>query len=200
MQSQIVDDRMRAYYHQRAPEYDDRWLGTGLFARRERPGWPVEVDALIRLIGSLQPARVLDVACGTGFQTQHLRGDVVAIDQSDAMVSVAGARMPHARVLRADAMPLPFADGEFDRVFTSHFYGHLLTRGCGRPADAVRGHRSRTPRGHVRRSRLAGGAARAPAVVTAAGRAYDTAAAGRLWEISAQLTGVQFDFHAPDPA
>ena len=23
-------------------------------------------------------------------------------------------------------MPLPFADGEFDRVFTGHFYGHLL--------------------------------------------------------------------------
>ena len=23
-------------------------------------------------------------------------------------------------------MPLPFEDGEFERVFTSHFYGHLL--------------------------------------------------------------------------
>jgi demethylmenaquinone methyltransferase/2-methoxy-6-polyprenyl-1,4-benzoquinol methylase len=126
MPAPIVDEQMRAYYHQRAAEYDDWWLGTGLFARRERPGWSEEVAELIELIRGLPPARDLDVACGTGFLTQHLQGDVVAIDQSSAMVAVAGARMPHARVLRADAVPLPFADGEFDRVITSHFYGHLL--------------------------------------------------------------------------
>ena len=27
--------------------------------------------------------------------------------------------------MNADALPLPFGDGEFDRVFTGHFYGHL---------------------------------------------------------------------------
>ena len=30
---------MTAYYAQRAPEYDDWWLSTGLFAARDRPGW-----------------------------------------------------------------------------------------------------------------------------------------------------------------
>jgi ubiquinone/menaquinone biosynthesis C-methylase UbiE len=69
---------------------------------------------------------VLDVACGTGFLTRHLRGEVVAIDQSEEMVRIARARMPHARVLCADAVPLPFADGAFDRLVTGHFYGHLL--------------------------------------------------------------------------
>jgi ubiquinone/menaquinone biosynthesis C-methylase UbiE len=42
------------------------------------------------------------------------------------MVAVAAERMPGVRVVRGDAVPLPFADGEFERVFTSHFYGHLL--------------------------------------------------------------------------
>ena len=69
---------------------------------------------------------MLDVACGTGFLTQHLRGEVVGLDQSAAMVEVASARLPGARIVQGDAVPLPFADGEFDRVFTGHFYGHLL--------------------------------------------------------------------------
>ena len=122
----IVDEEMREYYDRRAAEYDDWWLGTGKFAERERPGWAAEVEQLIRLIAGLEPARVLDVACGTGFLTRHLRGEVVALDQSPRMAEIAAARMLAARVVTGDAVPLPFADGAFDRVFTGHFYGHLL--------------------------------------------------------------------------
>jgi hypothetical protein len=32
MAGRVVDERMRAYYERRAPEYDDWWLGAGLFA------------------------------------------------------------------------------------------------------------------------------------------------------------------------
>jgi ubiquinone/menaquinone biosynthesis C-methylase UbiE len=123
---QVVDDRMRAYYERRAREYDDWWLGTGLFAARKRPGWDEEVGRLVQAIRNLPAARVLDVACGTGFLTRHLSGEVTALDQSQTMVEIAAARMPSARVLQGDAVPLPFADGTFDRLFTSHFYGHLL--------------------------------------------------------------------------
>ena len=122
----VVDDVMRRYYDKRAAEYDDWWLGTGLHARRDRPGWHREVNQLIAVLAALPPARVLDVACGTGFLTQHLRGEVVGLDQSPRMVGVAAARMPGSRLIEGDAVPLPFADGEFDRVFTGHFYGHLL--------------------------------------------------------------------------
>ncbi|MBO0767870.1 MAG: methyltransferase domain-containing protein [Solirubrobacterales bacterium] len=124
MSERVVEAGMRAYYDQRASEYDDWWLGTGLFAQRDRPGWTAEVDALVHIVGSLSPVRTLDVACGTGFLTRHLRGRVTAVDQSAEMVKLASARIP--TVLRADAVPLPFGDGEFERVFTSHFYGHLL--------------------------------------------------------------------------
>ena len=122
----VIDERMRAYYDQRAGEYDDWWLGRGIFARRERPGWDDEVAEVMRAVGALEPARVLDVACGTGFVTRHLRGDVTALDQSDTMLEIAAQRLPRGRVVRAEAVPLPFADGAFDRVFTGHFYGHLL--------------------------------------------------------------------------
>ena len=65
------------------------------------------------------------MACGTGFLTRHLRGEVAGIDQSQAMVAIAAARVPRAHIARGDAVPLPFADGAFDRVVTAHFYGHL---------------------------------------------------------------------------
>ncbi len=126
MAGRVVDNDMRWYYDKRAPEYDDWWFGRGLFAGRPRPGWPEEVDELISVIGALPTARTLDVACGTGLLTQHLPGEVVGLDQSDAMLEVARARVPDARLVQGDAVPLPFEDGEFERVFTSHFYGHLL--------------------------------------------------------------------------
>ena len=126
MSRRVVDEGMRRYYDQRAAEYDDWWLGQGLFAGRPRPGWAEEVEALRSVIRGLVPARTLDVACGTGLLTRELPGEIVALDQSEAMVTVAAERLPDVRVLQGDAVPLPFEDGEFERVFTSHFYGHLL--------------------------------------------------------------------------
>ena len=70
-------------------------------------------EALVRTIQSLAPASTLDVACGTGYLTQHLRGPVTGLDQSASMVEIAAARIPAGRFVVADALPLPFGDGEF---------------------------------------------------------------------------------------
>ncbi|HEU4658708.1 MAG TPA: class I SAM-dependent methyltransferase [Capillimicrobium sp.] len=120
-----MDDAARAYYERRAPEYDDWWLGTGLFAGRERPGWEDETRRLCAALAALAPARTLDVACGTGFLTRHLRGLVVGLDQSRSMVAIAQSRLPGGVAVVGDAFRLPFADDAFDRVHTAHFYGHL---------------------------------------------------------------------------
>ena len=116
---------MKEYYDTRAPEYDEWYLGLGRFASRERPGWHEAVRDLEQVVAELAPARTLDVACGTGFLTRHLRGEVTGLDQSEQMIEIARERIPAADFVEADAIPLPFADGSFDRVFTSHFYGHL---------------------------------------------------------------------------
>jgi demethylmenaquinone methyltransferase/2-methoxy-6-polyprenyl-1,4-benzoquinol methylase len=123
----VIDEGMRAYYEQRAAEYDDWWLGRGIFARRDRPGWHEEVAAVLDAVRALEPRRTLDVACGTAFVTRHLRGEVTGLDQSATMVQIAAARLPDGRAVQGDAVPLPFADASFDRVFTGHFYGHLPT-------------------------------------------------------------------------
>ena len=119
---------MKAYYHARAREYDDWWLGRGLYRPRRRRGWDDARTALEEAIRSLPPARTLDVACGTGFMTRHLRGDVVALDQSEAMVEVARERLADVEVVIGDALALPFPDRSFDRLFASYFYCHLEER------------------------------------------------------------------------
>jgi ubiquinone/menaquinone biosynthesis C-methylase UbiE len=116
---------VKLYYDRRAAEYDDWWLGTGLFAARDRPGWDEERDELIATVEALPPARTLDVACGTGFLTRHLPGPVVGLDQSERMLAEAARQAPDAELVQSDALTLPFPDRAFDRVFTSHFYGHL---------------------------------------------------------------------------
>jgi ubiquinone/menaquinone biosynthesis C-methylase UbiE len=116
---------MREYYDRRAPEYDDWYLGRGLFTGRDRPGWNDELAELAAAIGALPSARTLDVACGTGFLTRHLHGDIVGLDQSARMLEEASRTVPNAAFVHGDAFALPFPDRSFDRVFASHFYGHL---------------------------------------------------------------------------
>jgi ubiquinone/menaquinone biosynthesis C-methylase UbiE len=123
---------VKVYYDRRAPEYDDWWLGRGRFADRIRPGWNDERERLAGVIAELQPVRTLDVACGTGFLTRHLRGDVVGLDASERMLGVARRQAPNATFVQGDGLSLPFEDRTFDRVFTSYFYCHLEEEERGR--------------------------------------------------------------------
>jgi len=116
---------VKAYYDRRAPEYDEWYFGSGRFAGRERPGWDEELEALRRTLEALPTARTLDVACGTGFLTRHLPGEIVGLDQSESMLEEARRQAPNATYLSGDALSLPFEDSSFERVFTGHFYGHL---------------------------------------------------------------------------
>jgi ubiquinone/menaquinone biosynthesis C-methylase UbiE len=120
-----MKENERAYYEHRAPEYDDWYLGTGLFAQRVRPGWPEELAALKAVLASLRFDSFLDVACGTGYLTECLRGSVIGLDQSASMLAVARRRLPRAAFIRGDALQIPFRSQEFDCLVAAHFYGHL---------------------------------------------------------------------------
>jgi SAM-dependent methyltransferase len=116
----------RIYYDRRAGEYDDWYLGTGLFAARVRPGWHAEVEGLRTCLRALSMRSVLDAACGTGFLTQHVPGVVAGLDQSMAMLRIARERLPGGRAVQGDALRrLPFRAGAFECLMACHFYGHL---------------------------------------------------------------------------
>jgi demethylmenaquinone methyltransferase/2-methoxy-6-polyprenyl-1,4-benzoquinol methylase len=116
---------VKEYYDKRAEEYDDWWLQRGLYADRDRPRWRAERDRALEAVAALPAKRTLDVACGTGFVTRLLTGDVTGLDQSPSMLAVAREQAPRASFVEGDGIELPLPDASFDRVFTSHFYGHL---------------------------------------------------------------------------
>jgi demethylmenaquinone methyltransferase/2-methoxy-6-polyprenyl-1,4-benzoquinol methylase len=98
---------VKEYYDTRALEYDEWYLGVGRFADRDRPGWNEELAGLIAAIKALPPKPTLDVACGTGFLTRHLGGEITGLDQSARMLEAARARTPNATLVRGDALALP---------------------------------------------------------------------------------------------
>ena len=70
-------------------------------------------------------ARVLELACGTGIATEHLRRalaigvELVATDLNDGMMDYARAKrgaLPNVRFDKADALALPYDDDAFDAV------------------------------------------------------------------------------------
>ena len=89
----------------------------------------------------LQPGdRVIDMGCGAGrhaFEMYRRGGDVIAFDQdadelsavSDLFAAMRDAgEVPdgaEADVKQGDALSLPFADGEFDRVVASEVLEHI---------------------------------------------------------------------------
>jgi len=123
-------EHMKQYYDRLASEYEQNE------AFREEPS--EDLPGLLHAISVLPPARVLDVACGTGFLTQHLGSEVTGLDQSEAMLEVARRRVPWAEFVRADAFRMPFGNHFFERIFASFFYGLLPLEDRGRFLEEAR--------------------------------------------------------------
>lgn len=94
------------------PDAYEHWLVPTVFR-------PFAVD-LARRVAERSPTRVLELAAGTGVLTRELVAggsvDVVATDLNLSMVALGRGRAPGASWREADAMDLPFGDGEFDVV------------------------------------------------------------------------------------
>ena len=89
-------------------------------------------EQLVRLTNPQPGQRLLDVGCGNGAAAVHLASvfalDVTGIDvdpeQVDAALA-AGSGSAAVRFVVADALDLPFSDGEFDLVHTNKTTHHI---------------------------------------------------------------------------
>ena len=122
---------MKHYYERRADEYD----ATTYELAREDPSAAPDLAELERLLAGLEPGRVLDIGCGTGWLTQFLRGSVVALDQSEAMLGIAAKARPRCS-LRTGRRPAASVPGGLVRSrpgrprLQPHRAGGRSTRVC----------------------------------------------------------------------
>lgn len=77
-----------------------------------------------RVVESVEPVdTALDLCCGTGYLTGHIRADrVVGLDLSTGMLSVnreKNGEEDRVTLVNGDAFRLPFADDSFDALFCS---------------------------------------------------------------------------------
>jgi SAM-dependent methyltransferase len=78
------------------------------------------IEGFRRACGAVAPtADVLDLGCGNGMFARALFGDrhVIGVDYSQGMCRLARDR--GLEVYRADATALPFADGQFDLIYSA---------------------------------------------------------------------------------
>jgi ubiquinone/menaquinone biosynthesis C-methylase UbiE len=109
-----MPDATARFFDAMAPSYDDLEPWYRHFYAR--------LHGLLR--ATLPPpagpgARALDAGCGTGFQTAIVAEfgyRAHGLDLSAGSLSVAGARLPAARLVRGDLRALPYRDASFDAV------------------------------------------------------------------------------------
>jgi demethylmenaquinone methyltransferase/2-methoxy-6-polyprenyl-1,4-benzoquinol methylase len=133
-------ERVRAMFDRVAPRYD---LLNGVMSAGLHHRWRSRTAELLDIAPG---ARVLDVACGTGDLSIELdrragrAGEVIGCDFSHAMLEAARGKAPEIRFQHADALGLPYSDGEFDAAAVGFGARNFadLDRGLAEIARVVR--------------------------------------------------------------
>jgi ubiquinone/menaquinone biosynthesis C-methylase UbiE len=128
-----------------AGTYERHWMQRRIFV-------PVQRTVLERAAASMpQPRRVLDIGCGTGrllraAEARFPEAELFGVDAASEMVKQAVAGSPAGSSIRyqqAVAEHLPFANGQFDLVFSTMTFHHWHDQRAGAAEVA----RVLTPRG-----------------------------------------------------
>jgi ubiquinone/menaquinone biosynthesis C-methylase UbiE len=122
------DPDMLSYYANRAREYER------IYAKPERQADLRILEA--RIPAYLRGRRVIEVACGTGYWTQHiapLSSFVLATDLAGETLEVARSKdLPEDKVrfAVADAFDLPVTAGPFNGAYAGFWWSHLKHSEC----------------------------------------------------------------------
>lgn len=112
------DEAVKLYYEEIASEYDNLRFNNSYgryidFQERE---------ILSQWLVSSENKSVLDLACGTG---RFLNLATAGLDISANMLEIAKNKYPDQELILASADNIPVASGNYNAVFSLHFFMHL---------------------------------------------------------------------------
>ena len=85
--------------------------------------------AILAMLGplALQHPRILDMGCGTGWFTEELAriGEATGVELSEAAVSLARSRYPHATFLAGNVLEMAFPAAHYDVVVSLEVIAHV---------------------------------------------------------------------------
>lgn len=121
-------DELRAAYTTMADSYDDLIPDTRFEARIDL----AIVRHFLDLVGTGRSASILDAGCGAGRMMSYLERrdptlDLTGVDLAPGMVARARSRHPTRQILEAELAALPFADEQFDGLFSWYSIIHTPT-------------------------------------------------------------------------
>lgn len=118
----MSDEPLQSYYAARASEYDR------IYRKPERQA---DLRAIERwLPPKFAGARVIEIACGTGYWTQFIAPvavQLLALDAAAETLAIARTRVPEGKVdfVLGDAYALPRHIGPFDAAFAGFWFSHV---------------------------------------------------------------------------
>ena len=126
---EVETKEVRSLFNDLSPNYDRL---NRIFSLGMDMGWRKQ---LVATVARQNPAKVLDLACGSGDVTTMLRealpdARVVGLDFSRPLLIRAKGR-GLAELAEADALKLPFADGSFDAVTIAFGLRNFSNRQAG---------------------------------------------------------------------
>lgn len=126
-----ISEKQRAYYDEHAKEFDVRFLYS-----RENRNHLKKIMKVIKVARKIKPEKVLEVGTGTGlhaywFLTKlNYEFDYTGVDISQNMLKEAEKLLSSIKgkkykLIKADALSLPFRSETFDLVFCSGTIHHI---------------------------------------------------------------------------
>ncbi len=126
---EVKTREVRSLFNDLSPNYDRL---NRLFSLGMDVGWRKQ---LVAAVARQNPAKILDLACGSGDVTFMLRkslpkAQIVGLDFSRPLLTQARDR-GLSELTEADALKLPFADGSFDAVTIAFGLRNFSDRAAG---------------------------------------------------------------------
>ena len=136
LDDETLKQSMQVYYDERASEYVDWFLRTGLYDRPDTNAQFLsglrQLEEEVGAFGVRGVNRVLEIACGIGWWTSLLAQsgrEVIGLDYAPRMLAQCRKRLAHndvdATLVRASAYALPFAANAVNGCLMGFFLSHV---------------------------------------------------------------------------